>query len=46
MPLYNFLRKNTSDKLAESVKGMRRHSKFAAVFDIPEELKPDMEKLI
>ena len=44
--IYNFLRRNTSDKLAESVKGMRRHSSMTAVFDVAEEFKEDMDKLI
>jgi len=44
--IYNFLRKNTSDRLTESVKGMRRHSKTAAVFDVAEEYKEDMDKLV
>ena len=37
--IFSFLKKNTFDQLAESVKGMRRLSKNSAVFDVPEEYK-------
>ena len=33
--IFSFLRKNTSEHLAEAVKGMRRHNKNSAVFDVP-----------
>lgn len=33
--IYSFLRKNTSEDLSESIKGMRRISKRSAAFDVP-----------
>ena len=44
--VYSFLRKNTSEDLSESVKGMRRIGKKSAAFDVPENYKPQMEKLM
>lgn len=44
--IFSFLRKNTSESLGESVKGMRRVGKRTAVFDVPEEFRSQMEKLI
>lgn len=44
--IFSFLRRNTSERLADEVKGMRRQSKTAAVFDVPEEFKADMDRLI
>jgi hypothetical protein len=37
--IFSFLKKTASERLAESVKGMRRINKDSAVFDVPEELK-------
>lgn len=44
--IFSFLRKNTSESLSESIKGMRRVGKRTAVFDVPEEYRPQMEKLV
>lgn len=44
--IFSFLRKNTSQNLSESVKGMRKLGKKSAVFDVPEEYRPLMQKLI
>ena len=33
--IFSFLRRNTSENLADDVKGMRRQSKNSAVFDVP-----------
>lgn len=44
--IFSFLRRNTSETLADDVKGMRRQNKNSAVFDVPEKYKPDMDKLI
>ena len=33
--IFSFLRRNGSEKLSDAVKGMRRVSKKAAVFDVP-----------
>lgn len=40
--IFSFLRKNTSENLSESVKGMRKLGKKSAVFDVPEEYRPQM----
>jgi hypothetical protein len=37
--IFTFLRKNTSERLADAVKGLRKHGKTSAVFDVPEEFK-------
>ena len=34
--IFSFLKKTASERLAESVKGMRRINKDSAVFDVPE----------
>lgn len=44
--IYSFLRKNGSEELSESAKGLRRVGKKSAVFDIPEELRSQMDRLI
>jgi hypothetical protein len=44
--ILSFLRRNTSEKLASAVRGMRKHSKNSAVFDVPEEFKVEMDRLI
>lgn len=44
--IFSFLRRNTSEDLADAVKGMRRQSKNSAVFDVPESYKAVMDKLI
>lgn len=44
--IFSFLRRNTSEELADAVKGMRRHSKNSAVFDVPDNYKAQMDKLI
>ena len=44
--IYSFLRKNTSEDLAESIKGLRRISKKSAAFDVPEQNKDRMDKLV
>ena len=44
--IFSFIRKNTSEHLSESIKGMRRVGKKTAVFDVPEEFKSQMEKLM
>ena len=44
--IYSFLRKNTNEDLSESIKGMRRVSKKSAAFDVPENYRPQMEKLM
>ena len=44
--IFSFLRKNTSEDLSEAVKGMRRVGKRSAVFDVPEEFRTQMDKLI
>jgi hypothetical protein len=44
--IFSFLKKNTFEQLAESVKGMRRLSKNSAVFDVPEDYKEEMDELI
>lgn len=44
--IFSFLKKNTFEQLAESVKGMRRLNKNSAVFDVPEDYKEEMEELI
>ena len=44
--IFSFLRRNTSEELADAVKGMRRHDRSSAVFDVPEDFKADMDKLI
>ncbi len=33
--IFSFLRRNTSENLADDVKGMRRQNKNSAVFDVP-----------
>lgn len=44
--IFSFLRKNTNEDLSEAVKGMRRVGKRSAVFDVPEQFRPLMDKLI
>jgi hypothetical protein len=44
--IFSFLRKNASEDLSEAVKGMRRVGKRTAVFDVPEEMRGQMDKLI
>lgn len=44
--IFSFLRRNTSEELADAVKGMRRQDKMSAVFDVPEDFKPQMDALI
>lgn len=44
--IFSFLRKNASERLADSVKGIRKHGKLSAVFDVPEEFKGEMDRLI
>jgi hypothetical protein len=44
--IFSFLRRNTSEELADDVRGMRKQSKNSAVFDVPEKYKPQMDKLI
>lgn len=44
--IFSFLKKNTFEQLAESVKGMRRLNKNSAVFDVPEDYKEEMEELM
>ena len=44
--IFSFLRRNTSEDLADDVKGMRRQSSNSAVFDVPEKYKPQMDRLI
>ena len=44
--IFSFLRINTSEDLADDVKGMRRQSSNSAVFDVPEKYKPQMDRLI
>lgn len=44
--IFSFLRRNTSEELADDVRGMRKQSKNSAVFDVPEKHKPQMDKLI
>ncbi len=44
--IFSFLKKNTFEQLAESVKGMRKLNKNSAVFDVPEDYKEEMEELI
>lgn len=44
--IFSFLRKNTSEELSEAVKGMRRVGKRSAVFDVPEEMRGQMDKLM
>ena len=44
--IYSFLRKNTSEDLSESIKGMRRIGKKSAAFDVPENYKAQMDKLM
>lgn len=44
--IYSFLRKNTNEDLSESIKGMRRIGKKTAAFDVPENYKSKMDRLI
>lgn len=44
--IFSFLRRNTTEDLADDVKGMRRQSSNSAVFDVPEKYKPQMDRLI
>lgn len=44
--IFSFLRKNSSEELSEAVKGMRRVGKRSAVFDVPEDMRAQMDKLI
>ena len=44
--IFSFLRRNASERLSDAVKGMRRVSKRAAVFDVPEEYKDMMDRLV
>ena len=44
--IFSFLRKNGSEQLGEEVKGLRRVGKRTAVFDVPENFRADMDKLI
>jgi GGDEF domain-containing protein len=44
--IFSFLKKFTSERLTESIKGMRRLSKKAAVFDVAEDFKDEMEELV
>ena len=37
--IFNFLRRHASEKVADSVKGMRRHSRTSAVFDVVDDYK-------
>ena len=44
--IFSFLRRNTSEDLADAVKGMRRQNKNSAVFDVPEDFKNQMDSLV
>ena len=40
------MRKNVSEELSDAVKGLRKIGKKSAAFDVPEQYKAHMEKLI
>ena len=44
--IFSFLRKNTSEELSESVKGMKKLNKKSAVFDVPDQYRDQMEDLV
>ena len=44
--IFSFLRKNVSEELSDAVKGLRKIGKKSAAFDVPEQYRAHMEKLI
>jgi ATP-dependent RNA helicase DDX21 len=44
--IFSFIKKNISEEVSESMKGMRRVGKKSAAFDVPEQYRPHMDKLI